>query len=553
MARKIKASRLQYGLFATPFEALIAPDNPVRVIDAFVDALPLDQLGFCGTVDTTMGASSYDPADLVKIYFYGYFNRIRSSRMLEQECGRNIEMMWLIGSLTPCFRTIAGFRTYKKEDKETGKVLFNHRTAFKKVFHLFNQFLKKQDLFGLETIALDGTKIAAQNSKKCHISEDKTARKLLRIENRIDEYMAELEQADLEADENGQLSAETETILMAIEELAANKERLLQLDDLLVAAQAQDPTVTQICLTDPDARMLPINNEGMVQIAYNVQSAVDDKHCLIVDFSVENEKDLYLLAPMAASVKEALAIEEQFDLLADKGYHSGKGIHEATEAGATTYVAVPEQTYRDRPVGFQKEDFKYDPQTDTYTCPNKKTLKTTGKWHEKRGRQGHLQARIKLYRCSYSTCAKCPFKDKCLSASNIRQRQGRRLERSEYEEAAQANKQRMLRHRDKYKRRQAIVEHPFGTIKRSWGGYYTLLRRKDKVTGEMAIIFTCYNLRRAINILGVNSMILALKRHFSAKMGLSGGLSRTFLKSRSQGRKKEASLTGHLTQPRAVA
>lgn len=553
MARKIKASRLQYGLFATPFEALIAPDNPVRVIDAFVDALPLDQLGFSGTLDNVMGAASYDPADLIKIYFYGYFNRIRSSRMLERECGRNIEMMWLIGSLTPCFRTIAGFRTYKKEDRETGKVLFNHRTALKKVFHLFNQFLKSQDLLGLETIALDGTKIAAQNSKKRHISEDKTARKLLRIENRIDEYWAELEQADLEADENGQLTAATETILMSLEALESNKERLLQLDDLLVAAQAQDPTVTQICLTDPDARMLPINNEGMVQIAYNVQAAVDDKHCLIVDFSVENEKDIYLLAPMAASVKEQMNIEDNFDLLADKGYHSGKGIQEATGAGATTYVAIPEQTYRNRPVGFQKEDFQYDSKTDTYMCPNKKTLKTTGKWHEKRGRQGHLQARIKLYRCSYSTCAKCPFMEKCLSAGNTRTRQGRRLERSEYEEAAQANKQRMLRHRDKYKRRQAIVEHPFGTIKRSWGGYYTLLRRKDKVTGEMAIIFTCYNLRRAINILGVNLMILALKRHFSIKRGLSVELSRTFLKSRVRTKGERGSLTGHLAQPRAAA
>jgi Transposase DDE domain len=264
--------------------------------------------------------------------------------------------------------------------------------------------------------------------------------------------------------------------------------------------------------------MLPINNEGMMQIAYNVQSAVDDKNYLIADFSIENKKDLYLLAQMGNSVKEQFAIENDIELLADKGYHSGKEIHECTENGITTYVAFPEQTYRDRPPGFQKENFQYDEKQDVYTCPNNQPLKTSGNWHEKKGRQGQVQTQFKLYRSPFSVCSTCPFKDKCLSESNQKQGHGRTIERSKYEVAALANKQRITRQRDKYKRRQAIVEHPFGTIKRAWGFHYTLLKGREKIGGEMAIIFTLYNLRRAISILGLEVLKKALKQAFSSKI-----------------------------------
>ena len=505
MARKHRSDRHQYGLFATPLEELISEDNPVRVVDAFVDMLDLEALGFHRVQDGGVGAASYDPRDLLKIYFYGYLNRIRSSRCLERECCRNVEMMWLVGRQTPSYHTISTFRTYRD-------ARHNHRKALVEVFRRFNRFLRGAGLFGLETLAVDGTKIAAQNSKKRHISEDKLARKLERVERRIEEYLEELDEADALGSEVEDMQPRTLALLEALADLDDRQEEIMRQDDLLQAARAADPTVTQICLTDGDARMLPINGEGMMQIAYNVQSVVDAQHCLIADFSVENQKDVYLLSAMAASVKEEYGIEHEVELLADKGYHSGKGLQECEGLGVTPYVAFPEQTYRDRPKGFQKEDFRYDAASDEYVCPQGQALRTSGTWHEKRGRGGRVQGRYRLYRSGWRVCGACAMREKCLSGARVRQRHGRTIERSEHDAAAHRNRERILLHREKYKRRQAIVEHPFGTLKRSWGGYYTLLRSKEKVRGEMAILFTCYNLRRAMSILGIKSLLEALRR-----------------------------------------
>lgn len=511
MPRKPGNSRLQFGLFATPLEEMIAQDNLVRVVDAFVNALDLQALGFRAVKDNHMGASSYDPCDLLKIYFYGYLNRIRSSRRLEMECRRNVELMWLIRCQTPGYHTISTFRTYEEKDKE-GKVVFSHRKALVGVFRAFNKLCDELELFGKTTFAIDGTKIAAQNSKKKHLSEDKINRKLDRLNVRLEEYMAELDNADLVENES---AIDKTAVLKAMQAIESRKTQLAGQKELLRQAKLEDPHLTQISLTDPDARMLPINNEGLTQVAYNVQSVVDDKHCLIADFSVENQKDLYFLSPMAIHVKKEFGIKGSIEVLADKGYHSGKGLQECAENNIATYVAFPEQTYRDRPKGFRKEDFQYDPQKDVYICPNKKELKTKGTLHEKHGRQGHLQTTYKLYRSSFKTCSECPFKEKCLSPSKASYGQGRTLERSAYEEAASANKKRIIEQYDKYKRRQTIVEHPFGTIKRSWGFHYTLLKGKEKVSGEMAIVFTTYNLRRVMSIIGVKSLLEGLKRLFS--------------------------------------
>lgn len=518
MPRKTGQSRLQYGLFAVPLEEMIAEDNMVRVIDAFVDSLDLGKLGFKAQ-PSGLGASSYEPAVLLKIYLYGYLNRVRSSRRLELECRRNVEMYWLTERQEPSYHTISTFRTFQEKD-EKGKVAFCHRKALKGVFRCFVAFCNGIDLLGKETIAVDGTKIAAQNSRKKHVSADKVALKMARVEARIEEYMQELDLMDEQDIEDE--TPDVQAILSALGDMDARKQELEQQKKVLDEAQAEDPSVTQLCLTDPEARMLTVNNEGMTQIAYNVQSAVDDKHCLIVHYSVENQKDVYLLGPASKAAKEALGLgaDDPLDALADKGYHSGKGLQECADANITTYVAFPEQTYRDRPKGFQKPDFRYDKEKDEYVCPNDKPLKTSGTWHEKRGRQGHLESRHKLYRSPFGVCSECPFRDKCLSASNIGQRHGRTLERSEYEEAVAENRRRILRHRDKYKRRQAIVEHPFGTIKRSWGAYYTLLKGKEKVGGEMGIAFTVYNLRRVVSILGAKGAIEALKGFGNGALGL---------------------------------
>ncbi len=513
MPRKTGHSRLQYGLFATPLEDMIAPDNPVRVVEAFVDSLDLEKLGFRAVRPQTRGASSFGPDTLLKIYFYGYLNRVRSSRRLEAECRRNVELMWLTERQTPSYHTISTFRTLQEKDAE-GKTVFCHRKALKNVFKAFNIFLDRLGMFGKETIAIDGTKISAQNSKKNHLTEDKIARKLERIENRIDEYLDELDAFD--AREMEEETPDVKAILLAIADLDERKDRLMDMDALLLAAQAEDPHVTQISLTDPESRMLPLNNEGMMELAYNVQSAVDDRHSLIAHYSVENQKDLYLLSPVAIETKKAMGLgkDDNLNALADKGYHSGKGLQECADENIVTFVAFPEQSHKDRPKGFQKPDFKYDRDNDQYTCPAGKHLKTKGTWHEKRGRQGHVQSRYKLYRSSFNTCLACPFAHKCLSEANLKQSHGRSIERSEYEEAAIANRKRILLHREMYKRRQAIVEHPFGTIKRSWGFNYTLLKSKEKVSGEMAIIFTAYNLRRSMSIFGVSVLIEVLKERF---------------------------------------
>ena len=339
MQRKTGQSRIQYGLFATPLEDLIAPDNMVRVVDAFVDALDMTQMGFKTTI-SSLGASSYDPAVLLKIYFYGYLNRIRSSRMLERECTRNIELLWLTDRQAPSYHTISTFRTYQEKDKEEDKVLFCHRKALKAVFRYFVDFCSAIDLLGKTDIAVNGTKIGAQNSKKRHISEDKIDRKLDRVENRITEYLEELDNMDKE--EVKTQTPDTLALLLAINDMDMRQQELKQQKALLDAAKAQDPHVTQICLTDPDTRMLPLNNEGMMQIAYNIQSAVDDKNNLIVHFSVENQKDLYLLAPVTIAAREAMGMPENalLNVLADKGYHAGKGLQECAEARITTYTAA---------------------------------------------------------------------------------------------------------------------------------------------------------------------------------------------------------------------
>jgi transposase len=282
MPRKTGQSRIQFGLFATPLEEMIADDNTVRVIDAYVDSLDLEKLGFKAVRENNMGASSYAPSVLLKIYFYGYFNRIRSSRKLMLECERNVEMMWLTNLQTPSYHTISTFRTYQEKDPK-GKITYNHRTALVAVFRTFNKFLDQLGLFGKELFAVDGTKIAAQNSKKRHITEEKLKRKLDRVNQRIEEYLNELDNEDQESDLNDVPKA---AIQKALAELNNRKNDLLYDQKLLKTAQAEDPRITQICLTDPDARMLPTNNEGMMQIAYNVQAAVDDKHCLIADMRI---------------------------------------------------------------------------------------------------------------------------------------------------------------------------------------------------------------------------------------------------------------------------
>ncbi|MCB0533092.1 MAG: IS1182 family transposase [Saprospiraceae bacterium] len=493
MPHRSGKSRLQFGLFATPLEEMIALDNPVRVIDAFVDVLDMNSLGFVLAKAKNRGAPAYEPALLLKIYLYGYLNRVRSSRRLETECGRNIELIWLTGHQQPSYHTIATFRSRQE-----------HRKALKDVFRMFNRFCQRLELFGKTLVAIDGTKISAQNSKKNNITEDKIARKLERLDKTFEAYLDELDVADAAGLSEEEFNRDA--VFQAMEELIQREELLLDLDEKLQQAQADEPTTMQLSLTDPDARMLPLNNEGMMGVGYNIQSAVDDKHCLVAHFEVTNTKDDYQLAPVTIATKNELGVHA-LTVLADKGYHTGVALQACADNEIITYVAVPEYGYSGKTKGFRKEDFKYDAERDAYICKAGKQLTTNNQWYEKHGRNGQFQYRFKRYTAAYRTCEACPFAVDCLSDSNVAHSHGRNLERSEFEEAVVANRQRILYNRIVYRRRQAIVEHPFGTIKRSWGFHYTLLKGKAKVEAEYSLVFLAYNLRRALTILGAKGLI----------------------------------------------
>lgn len=504
MAHRVGQNRSQYGLFATPLEGLIAADNVVRLIDAFVDHLDLAHLGFVQVKARQRGAPPYHPALLLKIYIYGYLNRVRSSRRLEIECGRNIELMWLTGCQKPSYHTISSFRSIKP-----------HRKALPATFRHFNRLLDGADLFGKELVAIDGTKIRAQNSKKNNISEDKIQKRLDYHEARFTEYLDELDRADAAITRGEEPAVSPEVIAAALDEIQQRTQKLEGLLDLLHQAQAEDPAVRQISLTDPEARSLPMNNLGHTDIAYNVQSATDDKHYLVADFSVENVSDINLLGQTAAAAKTVLGAES-LEVLADKGYHYGAELQKCADNGIVTYVAYRDQDYKTKEEGFRKEDFQYDVDKDVYICPVGEELTTNGAVYEKHGRNGQVQNRFRRYRLPFAKCKSCICAPFCLTESAHRIRHGRHIERSLDEAATEANRLRVLNNRPKYKRRQAIVEHPFGTIKRSWGYYYTLLKGKEKVSGEYSLVFLAYNMRRAVSILGVKDFLERVKTGFNS-------------------------------------
>jgi transposase len=536
---------------------LIAPDNMVRVIDAFVDILDFDTLGFAHIKTKETGTPPYHPALLLKIYLYGYLNRVRSSRKLEKECERNIEMQWLCERQVPSYHTIATFRTLKmehpdKSGKEEDNI--NHRAALKEVFRAFNRFLNGEDLYGKETVATDGSKFRAQNAKKKNYTAEKLEKKIELADANIAQYLQDLDAFDAsetETKEEQDLKAFTK---QKLEETKKWKEKFEHYQTELQKRQALDPEVTQISLTDPEARSIVLNNSGHAEVSYNIVTAVDDKHKLIANFFTDNVNDTNLLAQSLIAVKAEFDndfkadlhktdqnadqnTEEGIDLktklnpstilngLADKGFHTASELQECADNGIITYVAVPKPAYSGKDKAFTIENFIYNETDDTFTCPNKQTLTSNGVWYDKKNRRGQFVTRYKRYNMSPKTCQECPFAQKCLSKTAIKYRISRQLERPESQKAVEDNKQRLanLEGKQRYLKRQAIVEHPFGTIKRQWASDYTLLRGMEKVNGEFAIVFTCYNIRRAISILGAQTLINRLK---SLKMGGLAGFIR---------------------------
>ncbi len=480
MQQIIGLDRNQFQFYS--LDCRVSMDNPVRFIDAFVDHIELDKLGFKMRAPKMEGRPPFEAKLFLKIYLYGYLNGLRSSRKLERECGRNTELQWLTKNLQPNYHSIADFRKHNPK-------------ALKSMFKLFVLFLKDAELINGEIIAVDGTKVRASNSKKNNHSPKKIERHLNYIEEKTNEYLSQLEANDVKED-----SITIGNIQQKIERLKNNKLHYEALETRL-----QESGDTQISTTDADARALLVQGQ-VVEVCYNVQAAVDDKHKLIIATDTINRNDRNALNGMAQQSKDILESAD-FTLLADKGYHNGRDISHCTEAGIATIVAPAEKVNsndKGTTPEYMVDKFTYDAQTDTYTCPQGEILTTKGTWHKKTRERDSLQ--YKKYRTP--ACKHCPVKHLCTG----RAKGGREIERSEYAEAVHDNNQRYKENQQLYRKRQEINEHIFGTIKRGWGYNHTNLRGLEKVNGEFALIMTVYNMKRSINILGMPEILEKLKK-----------------------------------------
>ena len=472
----------RYQLRLQSLEDTISQDNPVRFIDAFVGVIDLEKLGFQPKVLKTEGRPSFASEVYLKIYLYGYLNGVRSSRRLEKECIRNIEVQWLLQDIRPNYHSISDFR------KDNPK-------ALKQLFKLFVSFLKNADLIAGETLAIDGTKSRAHNSKKANFNQKKIDKHKAYIDAKSQEYLDQLAQNDIQ--EN---TLAITNIQQKIERLKHQKIKYELLEEEL-----QSSGEPQISTTDSDARALLVQGQ-VVEVSYNLQAAVDNKHNLVVATHTINRNDKNALAAIALEAKENLELDT-FTVLVDKGYHNGRELDTCKQNEITTIVAVPDQG-KSNENGTQPDyfvsKFTYNKQTNTYTCPEGHPLTTTGKWHKKTGRTEESGYRFQKYRTS--ACKTCPVKDLCTSRKG-----GREIDRSQYAEAVEENHQRYKENAQLYRKRQEINEHIFGTIKRKWGYNYTDLIGLEKVNGEHSLIMLVYNIKRSINILGVPDLIAKLK------------------------------------------
>ena len=467
-------------VFFSSLEEQISSDNAVRFMDAFVEKLELTQLHFVVKEIKEEGRPAYNPKLFLKLYIYGYLNGVRSSRRLENECKRNIELHWLMGKLVPNYHSIADFR--KVND-----------IALRNTFKLFVGFLKDADLIGGKTVAIDGTKVRANNSKKNNYSPKKIERHLAYIEEKTNEYLRELD-----ANDESESPVKIHQIKEKIVRLKENKIRYeLLSQELEVSGQ------TQVSTTDPDARALLVQGQ-VVEVSYNMQAAVDDKHKLVVATHTINRNDRNALADIAIEAKENLEAETLV-AISDKGYHNGRQLQECKDENITTICAqqvIVNSNEKGTTPEYLVTQFTYNKEEDTYTCPQGQTLKTQGTWHKKTSTNSY---QFKKYRTP--ACGGCAAKHLCTGKA----KGGREIDRSEFAETVEENSKRYRENAALYRKRQEINEHIFGTIKRKWGYNHTNLKGLNKVNGEFALIMTVYNMRRSINILGFDELMVKLK------------------------------------------
>jgi transposase len=469
-------NRNQLLMFPEPLDEYIGDDNPVRFIDAFVDSLDLQAMGFEHAVPKETGRPPYHPGCLLKLYIYGYLNRIRSSRSLEREANRNVELMWLLGKLAPDFKTIADFRRHNRE-------------AIRSVCRQFTLWCRELELFGSELIAIDGAKFKAVNSPHKNFSSRRLKRSLTRIDEKIERYLEELDVNDEQEHDYDKPSAEE--LREKIETLKKRKQKIQALQN-----QIEQSGEKQISLTDPDARSMPVGGGRRTQVGYNVQLTVDAKHKLILDHEVTNSvTDQGQLSTMAIRARKLLQVEH-LEALADMGYYDGREVKASLAAGVTPYIPKPNTSANTRLGLFAKRDFRYDAENDCYWCPAGQALSY-------RFQTTELDRDIRYY--ATSACKTCRLRPRC-----TRNKGGRRITRWVDEHLLEEMQRRVRTEPEKVKRRKCIVEHPFGTIKHSMNQGHFLMRGLPNVRSEMSLTVLAYNIKRVINILGVQKMQAAL-------------------------------------------
>jgi transposase len=466
--------RDQLLLLPEAVDDYVGSDNPVRFIDAFVDGLDLAAAGFLRVEPKAMGRPGYAPGDLLKLYIYGYLNRVRSSRRLETECHRNIEVLWLLRTLKPDFKTIADFRR-------------DNRAAFRAVFRQFVLLCRRLDLYGRELLAVDGTRIKAVNNKDRNFTRSSLREFIRRADEWLEDYLKRLDEGDVEDGATGG-GARTKNLA---EKIAALSEKRGRYQAML--AQLDRTGEDQISLTDPDSRAMAAHTK--VGVGYNIQVAVDAKNKLIVEQAVTNQVvDMGLLTETSEPAREILGVET-IDVVADRGYFKIEDIEACEQAGCVPHVAKPQRGSSVREGLFRKDEFRYDAGLDAYVCPAGKLLTPI--------RRGGMRD---LERTDYGNpkaCRACQLRPRCTNDA-------RSVFRLENEDVLDRMAERLKARPAILDRRREVVEHPFGSIKQWMYQGAFLMRGLANVRAEFSLTALAYNLRRALNILGVEAMTAAV-------------------------------------------
>ncbi|MEE8343949.1 MAG: IS1182 family transposase [Woeseiaceae bacterium] len=481
-------NRFQSTLFPESLEDYIADDNPVRVIDAFVEGLNLKQLGFDRAEPSETGRPGYEPTVMLKIYVYGYLNRLTTTRVLEQETHRNVDLIWLTGRLMPDHKTIGEFRR-------------NNRKAIRRVCAEFVGICRELKLFEQVIVAIDGSKFKAVNSRDKNFTRKSIKRRMKRLQEHINRYLTILDEADKRAPEEHKYTAEE-----LAEKIASMKEQMGRLQ--VIEEQVQAHPDKQVSLTDPDARSMAKAGGGS-QVGYNVQTAVESDNHLIVAHEVTNATtDRSQLASMATKAKAALgeqaaeaATEEGEDqealtVVADAGYYKGEEIVECYAAGIKALVPKVDTSGRKNTGRYSKADFRYDAERNEYVCPAGQRLMY---------RFDSIEHGKTLWVYMKYGCSSCPLRAKCTTSN------AKRIKRWEKEHILEAAEAELKKQPNAMRQRKKLVEHPYGTIKHCMGATHFVMKRLPNVRAEMSLHVLAYNLRRVINILGVPKLIAELQ------------------------------------------